>query len=178
MKEIQDKLDQIPDFARMNEMSFSPAIDGRDSNDFDFDKNEQNELADRANLIGSRVYIGGEEYHIPMIDLDIDSARTESSTPGHSHLWLDKPLTKQQYQKLLNVLHELGIIQTGILNQFDRDGQTCLRVPWVKKGDTDKGQDEGIWDIRYDEEGKPRVQWDEAKLEELYRKEYGKEVES
>lgn len=90
-----------------------------------------------ANLISSLVVKGEgsrEDIHFPILDIDIRSETLPSSTTGHVHLYLQRPLTKTQYEKLLTVLEEVGIIQTGILNQFKRNGATMVRLPHVKKG--------------------------------------------
>ena len=91
---------------------------------------------DNANLISSHFYTtpGGKEVHYPVIDLDMDAALIPSSTPGHHHLFINKVLLKEDYDKLLRTLHEVGIIQKGIIDlQWEQDGMTCARLPGIKK---------------------------------------------
>ena len=86
-----------------------------------------------ANVMSSKVTNGGGLFHFPMLDLDIPHMLIPSSTPGHSHLYLSTLLTTGEYRRLLQVLYDVGIIQQGILSQFDQHGATFLRLPDVKK---------------------------------------------
>lgn len=90
-----------------------------------------------ANLISSQ--IGTSSKHRVILDLDFPAALVPSSTPGHSHLYLDKQLTEGEMEKLIHVLHEVGIIAQGNLNQWSRFKALFLRLPWIKKkaGDND-----------------------------------------
>jgi hypothetical protein len=86
-----------------------------------------------ANCISSLVYKDEEvEIHYPLLDIDMSAALIPSRTAGHYHLYIDKQLSREDYQKLLTVLEEVGIINTGVLNQFDREGVTFLRLPGVE----------------------------------------------
>lgn len=73
------------------------------------------------------------ELHTPMLDLDIEHVFLPSSTPGHSHLYINTQLTAKKYRALLAALAEAGIVQQGILDQFDQHRATFLRLPDVKK---------------------------------------------
>ncbi len=84
-----------------------------------------------ANLIVSETEKG---MHFPIIDIDFPAQLIESSTPGHYHLYLSRKMTHAQYGNLLKALCEAGIIQQGIVNQFERLGATYARLPWVRKG--------------------------------------------
>lgn len=89
----------------------------------------------KANLILSK---GPDSYcHYPVLDLDFRAHLIPSSTKGHHHLYLEKALSHDDYLLLLTVLERLGIIQKGILNRFLESGFTCVRPPWLKKGDPD-----------------------------------------
>jgi len=90
---------------------------------------------EHANLVSSHSFSsGGTEYHYPLIDLDIDAKLIPSSTLGHHHLLINKLMTKENYDKLLRVLHEVGIIQTGIIElQWEKEGFTAIRLPGEKK---------------------------------------------
>lgn len=90
----------------------------------------------KANLITSVVKATkGKpvETHRLMLDLDFDAALVSSSTPGHHHLYLDKELTKEQMDKVVAVLNEVGILQDGVKNGYNRRGALSLRLPWVDK---------------------------------------------
>jgi len=92
---------------------------------------------DEANLISSRVddgYGGVSSYHRPVLDIDLPIAVVPSSTLGHSHLFINKELTTDQYQRLLEVLRDTGIIEHGYMKQFNILGETCVRTPHAPKG--------------------------------------------
>jgi len=92
---------------------------------------------DEANLISSRVddgYGGQSNYHRPVLDIDIPIAVVPSSTLGHNHLFINKEMTSDQYQRLLEVLRDLGIIEHGYMKQFNILGETCVRTPHAPKG--------------------------------------------
>lgn len=77
-------------------------------------------------------------YHLPVIDLDLDCSLIPSSTPGHYHLYVNQLITHDNYKKLLEAMVECGIVQHGILEQFNREGFTCVRLPWVSKAQGDR----------------------------------------
>lgn len=71
--------------------------------------------------------------HIPMLDIDMPAMLLKSSTYGHYHLYIDKPMTWENYVKLLDVLAEVGILEPGYVGVSKRRGRTQLRTPWTKK---------------------------------------------
>lgn len=93
---------------------------------------------DQAQIISSRQrpHAVGQltEYHRPMLDLDFPAVVVPSSTPGHSHLYLDMPLAWEQYEKLLDVMAEIGLLEDGYVAASKRRRATFLRLPWVRKG--------------------------------------------
>jgi hypothetical protein len=87
--------------------------------------------ADDAEVVSS---LDLETYtHRPVLDIDIPAALIPSSTPGHSHLYIDKPLTWDQYENLLWALVDCGIIESGYASASVARGYTSARLPWVKK---------------------------------------------
>jgi hypothetical protein len=92
---------------------------------------------DDANVVSSHFGGVNSEYHRPVLDIDFPAALVPSTTPGHFHLYLDKVLTWEEYEKLLNVLAEVGIIERGYRNVSVERRHTAVRVPWIRKG-TDK----------------------------------------
>lgn len=74
------------------------------------------------------------EYHRPMLDLDFPAAVIPSSTEGHCHLYIDRDLTWEQYEKLLDVMAEIGLLEAGYVAASKARGRTFLRLPWIKKG--------------------------------------------
>lgn len=71
--------------------------------------------------------------HRPLLDLDIPVAYIPSTTPGHGHLYIDKELSWKEYQKLLNLLADLDIIEHGYRGASLARGYSALRLPWIKK---------------------------------------------
>lgn len=85
-----------------------------------------------ANLIGSMME-ENRELHAPVLDIDFEAKLVPSSTEGHHHLYLDKPLTWEEYAKLLTVLGEVGILEPAYVSASLRRGQTFVRKPSIKK---------------------------------------------
>jgi hypothetical protein len=92
---------------------------------------------DEANLVGSAV--GGlpeseNALHLPTLDLDVPAHLIESSTPGHTHLYIDVPMTTKEYFRLLDVLADCRILERKYVEWSKSRGQSFLRRPGVKKG--------------------------------------------
>ena len=71
--------------------------------------------------------------HALLIDLDVPAYLVPSSTPGHSHLYVDVAIPQATYFRLLDLLAEAGVIQYGYANSSKHRGGTALRLPWIKK---------------------------------------------
>lgn len=103
-----------------------------------YDDRHRAEGVDDAEAIGSRtrpVHVGQtEEWHRPMLDFDFPVAAVPSSTPGHTHVYIDRALTWEQYEKVLRVLGEVGLLEEGYVRASIARRSTFLRLPWVKKG--------------------------------------------
>jgi hypothetical protein len=78
--------------------------------------------------------------HTVALDIDHRVRVVPSSTPGNGHLYIDVPMEWEQYEKLLKVLAEVGIIEEGYAGASIRRRATHLRLPWVRKpcGHTDE----------------------------------------
>lgn len=74
--------------------------------------------------------------HALLIDLDLPAYLVPSSTKGHSHLYVDVAIPQQRYFRLLDALAECGVIQNGYAASSKGRGGTALRLPWIKKPDT------------------------------------------
>lgn len=92
------------------------------------------EVADesKANLIGSQLW--RTNYHAPVLDLDFPARLVPSTTEGHFHLYLDKPLDWRTYEKLLRALGDAGILEPGYVAASIRRKQTFVRKPGTIKG--------------------------------------------
>lgn len=86
-----------------------------------------------AECVGSR---NADGMHRIMLDLDIQAALVKSSTRGdHHHLYLGtREIEWGQYQELLKILMECGVIEQGYYHASVKRGETFLRLPWVRKG--------------------------------------------
>ncbi|AVP42732.1 hypothetical protein SEA_SCHOOLBUS_77 [Mycobacterium phage SchoolBus] len=74
------------------------------------------------------------DLHIPILDLDMDAMLLRSSTYGHYHLYIDKPMSWENYCKLLDVMAEVGILEQGYVDVSKKRSMTQVRTPWTKKG--------------------------------------------
>lgn len=102
------------------------------SSNYGKDKNKKVVLdPNEATLITSQIF--NSKDHAPVLDLDIPHAYVQSTTEGHGHLYLDVALDWEKYVKLLTVLAECGIIETGYANASIAKGYSAARPPWVKK---------------------------------------------
>ena len=74
-----------------------------------------------------------EREHALLLDLDVPAYLVPSSTPGHSHLYVDVRIPESKYMKLLEALGNAGVIEDGYVVASQARGGTALRLPWVKK---------------------------------------------
>lgn len=90
-----------------------------------------------ADVLGGRELRDEQEaqgpYHAVLLDLDVPAYLVPSSTPGHSHLYVDVLVPKSELIELLEVLAKTGVIEQGYAEASIKRGRTCLRLPWVKK---------------------------------------------
>lgn len=71
--------------------------------------------------------------HKVVIDLDMDAALWETSTPGHHHLIVEHEMTWSTYKELLMALEKAGLIQSGYLHACLAREASWIRTPWTKK---------------------------------------------
>lgn len=88
---------------------------------------------DQANLVVSRYAGGGIETHALLLDLDVEHEYWPSSTEGHGHLLVNLKLTRQEWQRVMQVLRDVGVISPGYHDHSQRRGFASLRLPWIKK---------------------------------------------
>lgn len=103
-----------------------------------YDSNRGHEVpVEHAELATSELQFqpsgASEVWHTPLLDIDVPAALVPSSTPGHSHLYIDRPMTWQTYAQLLHALCDAGIIEPGYLRASLDRGHTALRTPWTRK---------------------------------------------
>lgn len=89
---------------------------------------------DEANIVTSEIAeFAGMHIHRPVLDIDFMAKLIPSSTPGHFHLYLDRPLGWEPYKKLLLALAEAGIIEGGYATASIERGYSAVRLPWITK---------------------------------------------
>ena len=86
-----------------------------------------------ANIINSDMADGWGDNHKILLDIDFPVKVVESS-PGHSHLYIDKPVSWDQLVMLMTVLTEIGVVERGYTYASIQRGYTSVRVPWALKG--------------------------------------------
>lgn len=86
-----------------------------------------------ANAVCSRFEGCATATHAIAIDLDVPAFLVPSSTPGHSHLYIDHPIGEADYYALLDLLAKVGVLEANYVTASKNKGGTHLRLPWVKK---------------------------------------------
>ncbi len=87
-------------------------------------------LKDEANLLSSLCHDGK---HRLVLDFDFPARWVPSTTPGNGHLYIDKPMTWAEATKLMNVMKEVGLLQSGFVKAALVRKATHVRPEWVKK---------------------------------------------
>lgn len=83
-----------------------------------------------ANLISSITYDGKQ---MPILDLDFPHHHVESSTDGHTHLYIDVPMSNFKWVVLMCALRFAGVIELGFFVWSLRRGGNFVRLPGVPK---------------------------------------------
>lgn len=111
------------------------------------------------------------DWHLPCIDIDHPLEVRESSTPGHFHLLIGKPMEWTRYIKLLDALADAGLVERGYVEASLNRGQTFVRAHRSKPRKlhpgnrvTDMGRTGTVRFVRNHQspEGSPaiKVKWD------------------
>lgn len=112
------------------------AYDAHNGREDTLDINEAQVITSRMKSYGmpiSEYFDITEPRHKVLLDIDVPAQLVPSSTPGHSHLYIDKELTERQWRVLIEALDYAGIIEPGYANASLQRGYTALRLPWVRK---------------------------------------------
>lgn len=86
--------------------------------------------SNKANLVGSLCADGS---HMPALDIDLPCELIPSTTKGHFHLYIDKPMSFMVYKKLVQAFIDAGIVEPNIMKYMELNGMTTLRPSHVKK---------------------------------------------
>jgi hypothetical protein len=100
-------------------------------NDLSVDKEVRHSVPlTEANLVAS---LRPDGLHSPALDIDSPVHVVASSSTGHHHLYLERPITWRAYRRLLRALRNAGYVEDTVYwRSLDR-GATFLRLPWVRK---------------------------------------------
>ena len=114
----------------------------RDIVDYEVGIDRHEESLDVANVVSSLhapaandLFADDVPVHAVALDLDVPAYLVPSSTPGHSHLYVDVKVPHHRYMALLSALADAGVIEKGYAEVSIRRGHSDLRLPWVEKGD-------------------------------------------
>jgi hypothetical protein len=100
--------------------------------DFRLDDERQRVERNGANLVSSESAVV-DGLHLPVIDLDMPHQYVPSSTEGHGHLYIDQPVTWNQYVNLMSALAEADLIGWPEYFRFLDRGAGYVRPAWVRK---------------------------------------------
>lgn len=103
---------------------------GGDSGSGAVDEGVDAGIAEGANVVSSQR--NGSEDHAVLLDLDVPAYLVPSTTPGHTHLYVDVRCKEEDYFGLLDALVRCGVIELGYAQASKAKGGTYLRLPWVK----------------------------------------------
>ena len=57
----------------------------------------------------------------------------DSTSKGHSHLYIEKAFSTSDHAVLLQELGAIGVISSGWLQMAEREGMGVVRTPWTQK---------------------------------------------
>lgn len=123
-------LEQLPVFMHTHQLATIPLAEAEEDEDYEAEHVRTEDIQDAEIVLSLDKETG---LHRPVLDIDFPLHTVPSSTPGHFHLYLDKPLSWPKYRRLLNALAEAGIIEQGYANVSRARCYTSVRLPWVKK---------------------------------------------
>jgi hypothetical protein len=84
----------------------------------------------KPNLVSSITEDGRQ---MPIIDMDFPHHVEPSTTPGHTHLYIDRPISKVRWIILMTALRMAGVIETGFYVWSLRRGGNFVRLPGTVK---------------------------------------------
>lgn len=127
----------IARYQRAGDIDFS-ANDGEsdDEDGLDVEKLIEELPLGNSNSVSSKIKnepFAPAGWHLPVLDFDFNVWASESSTPGHYHVILDKPMSWEKYKKLLEVMADCGLLEQGFLNASIEREASWVRTPWTDK---------------------------------------------
>lgn len=91
---------------------------------------ELNDEGQEPNLVSSLTPDGTQ---MPILDLDFPHHFEKSSTDGHTHLYIDIPMSKWRWFLLMSALKYAGVIELGHYVWSIRRGANFVRLPGAEK---------------------------------------------
>lgn len=120
---------------RVAKTRFGQGHSGDGSN---FNRADPNVPMSEANLVTS-IWDGSESddptttTHMPVFDFDLPIAVWPSSTPDHYHLFINKEISWTDYEKLLKVMKEVGLLDANWVDYTLQRRYGNLRLPNIRK---------------------------------------------
>ena len=104
--------------------------------------------------------LGGR--HQVVLDIDHPAWLVESTTPGHSHLYVELPggVDWAAYEAFLEAAVGIGLLEPGYVEVSKKRGHTDVRLPWISKHDVQAARAEAKIDGPVDLPG----MWDKSDL--------------
>lgn len=127
---LKADLNPLPEFVRAHELAKIPATAQAQDEDYSGDDLEDVGIED-ADVVNS--FDPSTGLHRPILDIDCPARLLPSTTPGHFHLYIDKPMSWSRYTNLLHALSRAGVIEPGYAAVSIKRGYSSVRLPWVKK---------------------------------------------
>jgi hypothetical protein len=69
-----------------------------------------------------------DDRHAPLFDLDIPARLVPSTTPGHTHLYIDHPMSWRQYKRLVRAMVRAGVVEKSWGREVIRSRMGLLRT--------------------------------------------------
>lgn len=74
-----------------------------------------------------------DERHLPIFDIDHPCVLIPSTTEGHYHLIIDRPMSQSNYLLLMDTMVTVGLVQEGYARAARKRTAAWLRTPWTRK---------------------------------------------
>jgi hypothetical protein len=91
------------------------------------------DTSEGANLVVSATGDPARDPHMPVIDLDVLCNLIPATQIGHTHLYINHPVSQEGLFEILDVLAKHGIVEQGYVKASKARGYSAVRLPWVKK---------------------------------------------
>lgn len=74
-----------------------------------------------------------DNFHMPVLDIDVEHYHMPSSTPGHAHLYFNVACEWEDYVEFLKAAAKCGILEDDYVDVSIRKGYTAVRLPWIQR---------------------------------------------